>query len=160
MPVYIFNTFEDPSASPGTTEAFGVNDTDQIVGQYDIGTVMHGFLENGGTYTTLDDPSASPQGLGTVAQGINAAALIVGYYYDNANAVHRFLSNPNGGSYTTLDDPLALLGLGQGTLALGINDKGQIVGGYYSGHFNGLLTVTVSHGFLLSGGSYTTLDDP
>jgi len=30
------------------------------------------------SYTTLDDPSASPQGLGTVAQGINATGLIVG----------------------------------------------------------------------------------
>ena len=31
MPISIFNTFNDPSASTGTTQAFGVNDMDQIV---------------------------------------------------------------------------------------------------------------------------------
>ena len=31
MPINIFNTFNDPSARTGTTQAFGVNDTDQIV---------------------------------------------------------------------------------------------------------------------------------
>ena len=31
MLINIFNTFNDPSASTGTTQAFGVNDTDQIV---------------------------------------------------------------------------------------------------------------------------------
>jgi hypothetical protein len=30
----IFNTFDDPSAFTGTTQAFGVNDADQIVGFY------------------------------------------------------------------------------------------------------------------------------
>jgi len=33
-PIYIYNTFEDPSAFTGTTQALGVNDTDQIVGIY------------------------------------------------------------------------------------------------------------------------------
>src|SRR5262249_58478693 len=41
-----------------------------------------------------------------------------------------------------------------GTAALGINDRGQIVGLYITG---GGLSV---HGFLLSGGTYTTVDDP
>jgi hypothetical protein len=48
MPIRIFNTFNVPSA-PGTTEAWGVNDTDQIVGDYDnnsrfrfaVGTSLH-----------------------------------------------------------------------------------------------------------------------
>jgi hypothetical protein len=34
MPINIFNTFDDPSASTGTTDARGVNSTDQIVGDY------------------------------------------------------------------------------------------------------------------------------
>jgi probable HAF family extracellular repeat protein len=50
--------------------------------------------------------------------------------------------------YTILEDPLAT----QGTAALGINATGQIVG-YYA-------TANVEHGFLYSGGTYTTLDDP
>ena len=44
---------------------------------------------------------------------------------------------------TTLDDPAAT----NGTQAFGINNAGQIVGGYN----------IFAHGFLLSGGTYTTL---
>ena len=52
-------------------------------------------------------------------------------------------------TYTTLDDPLATR---VGTIAQGINATGQIVG-YYTASVN-------FHGFLLSGRTYTTLDDP
>jgi hypothetical protein len=56
MPVYTFTTFNDPLALPGTTQAFGVNDMDQIVGGYGV----HGYLLSGGTFTAIDDPSATP----------------------------------------------------------------------------------------------------
>jgi hypothetical protein len=75
MPVYIFNTFDDPSASTGTTQAIGVNDTDQIVGYYNNAIGRHGFLLSGGTYTTLDDPLAT---LETQALEINNSGQIVG----------------------------------------------------------------------------------
>src|SRR5712691_8901479 len=52
--------------------------------------------------------------------------------------------------FTALDDPSARTG--GATEAFGINASGQIVGLY--------TTVTAQHGFLLSGGMYTTLDDP
>jgi probable HAF family extracellular repeat protein len=52
-------------------------------------------------------------------------------------------------NFTTFDDPSAGTG---GTQAAGINDLGQIVGGYAG--------ADTSHGFLLSGGTYTTLTDP
>ena len=52
-------------------------------------------------------------------------------------------------TYTTLDDPSAT----RGTVATGINGAGQIVGEYFTAG-------SVSHGFLYSGGAYTTLDDP
>src|SRR5262249_26133058 len=48
----------------------------------------------------------------------------------------------------TLDDPLATTT----TVAWGINDLGQIVG-YY-------VNATGDHGFLYSGGFFTTIDDP
>jgi len=38
------------------------------------------------------------------------------------------------------------------TVAYGINNSGQIVGSYTN--------ASGAHGFLLSGGTYTTLDDP
>src|SRR5258708_9964470 len=53
-------------------------------------------------------------------------------------------------TYATFDDPLNTSG--DGTLASGINDTGQIVGTYAD--------ASGVHGFLLSGGSYTTLDAP
>src|SRR5260370_410350 len=53
-------------------------------------------------------------------------------------------------TYATFDDPLNTSG--DGTLASGINDTGQIVGTYAD--------ASGVHGFLLSGGSYTTLHAP
>src|SRR5437660_3829002 len=53
-------------------------------------------------------------------------------------------------NFSTFDDPSATSFVG--TQAFGINGSGQIVGAYANGSGN--------HGFLLSGGLYTTLDDP
>src|SRR5262245_37703045 len=101
MPTYIFNTFNDPSASTGT-QAWGVNGTDQTVGFYSDASGYHGFLFSGGVFTgvftTLNDPSATN---GTFATGINATGQIVGSFHDNTS-YHGFLYNPNGGTYTTL----------------------------------------------------------
>ena len=44
MRINIFNTFNDPSASTGTTQAFGVNDADQIVGYYQDAGGNHGYV--------------------------------------------------------------------------------------------------------------------
>jgi hypothetical protein len=49
-------------------------------------------------------------------------------------------------TFSTFDDPLGIT-----TRAFGINDMGQIVGDYQNAS---------AHGFLLSGGVYTPLDDP
>src|SRR6516225_2327728 len=51
--------------------------------------------------------------------------------------------------FTTLDVPSTPIA----ALARGINDSGQIVGTYFNGNL-------VSHGFLLSNGTLTTLDVP
>src|SRR5262245_59910002 len=107
MPVRIFNTFNDPLAGTGTTSAFGVNDTDQIVGYYQNATGNHGFLLSGGIYTTLDDPLAHAGNpfnpAGTIVIGINATGQIVGYYVDANGTNHGFLFS--GGGYTTLNHP-------------------------------------------------------
>jgi probable HAF family extracellular repeat protein len=115
MPVYNYTTLDDPLAT-GTTEAWGVNDIDQIVGRYiDATGKFHGFLYSGGRFTTLDDPFASGP-VGTTAFGINRGGQIVGYYRDASNHSHGFLYNRNDGTYTTVDDPLAT----GSTLARGI----------------------------------------
>src|SRR5262249_52968449 len=92
MPIQIFNTFDDPSGftTNGTTEAFGVNGMDQIVGYYHNGSGIHGILESCGTYNTLDAPTAT---FGTFARGINDAGQIVGSYNDGQS--HGFLFNPH-----------------------------------------------------------------
>ena len=69
MPVYMYTTFDDPSATVGTF-GNGINDTGQIVGNITNAGSQDGFLLSGGTYTAIDDPSATNQ---TVAQGINDA---------------------------------------------------------------------------------------
>ncbi len=104
---------------------------------------MHGFLLSGGTFTTLDDPSATTL---SQARSINSLGQIVGFYRD-AGGDHGFLFS--GGQFTTIDDPSG----GNATDAQGTNDAGQIVGYYRDS--NGLF-----HGFLLNGGTFTTLDDP
>ena len=50
-------------------------------------------------------------------------------------------------TYTTIDFPSAI-----STTAYGINDNDQIVGTYVD-------SLSRQHGFLLSGGTYTTVDD-
>jgi hypothetical protein len=53
------------------------------------------------------------------------------------------------GTYTQFDDPIAVYG----TSGTSINTAGDIVGIYFDGGVN-------AHGFLLSGGAYTTIDYP
>jgi len=126
----------------GGTFASGV-DGNKIVGWYvDANGYTHGFLYNGSTYTTLDDPN----GVGfTFAQGISGDN-IVGYYTDHSGKTHGFLYN--GSKYTTLDDPN---GVGA-TYAQGI-DGDNIVGWYVN-------STSGDHGFLYNGSKYTTLDVP
>src|SRR5262245_30377780 len=137
MPI-TFNTFDDPAALPGTTYAYGVNDSGQIVGWYYDGSGNggnHGFLLSGGTYTTLDSGAISPShGTPvTFAYGINDLGQIVGTTWQGTNS---FLFS--GGTYTTITgDPLATLG----NYPSDINDAGQIVGYYIDGrgHYHGYL---------------------
>jgi len=53
--------------------------------------------------------------------------------------------------FTTIDEPSSRTGFNH---AVGINGAGQIVGDYTD------ITHGATHGFLYSGGAYTTLDDP
>jgi probable HAF family extracellular repeat protein len=166
------------------TEAWGINDSGQIVGNYVVGRTFYAYLYRGGSYIEI---MGSGNGVPTSANGINNAGQIVGSY---AGFQHGYLLS--NGTYTTFDVPGAigiypfkinnsgqivgvygdanvishgfLLSDGKvmsldvpgamGTAALGINDAGQIVGNYTAEARNR------SHGFLLSGGSYTTLDVP
>ena len=80
----VFTTLDDPSATFGT-QAYGINNFDQIVGYWVDGTGhKNGFLWSGGGYTTIDDlqvvPGTNNRSFSdTAPQGINDAGQIVGF---------------------------------------------------------------------------------
>jgi hypothetical protein len=77
-----FITLQVPGAT--ATQAFGVNDSDWVVGAYTVsGGATHGFIWKPGHGFTLrvDDPN----GIGTtLLNGINDENDIVGFYTDSA----------------------------------------------------------------------------
>jgi hypothetical protein len=76
------STLVVPGAS--ATQAFGLNDSNEVVGQYTVGTggnaVTHGFTWWNGKFTTVDFPKASA----TTINGVNDEGDIVGFYTDAA----------------------------------------------------------------------------
>src|SRR3954447_19182344 len=72
---FSFTQIDVPGAV--TTEAFGINDAGQIVGEIvDITGFAHGFLDTGGSFTQIDVPGAQQ----TFAHDINNAGQIVGLF--------------------------------------------------------------------------------
>ncbi len=108
-------------------QAVGINNAGWVVGFYaDSMGVMHGYLFNGTSATTLDFVG----GMGTQAFGINNTGEIVGDYTDSMGVMHGFVYQ--GGVFHTVDDPN---GIGTTTIN-GINDQGQLVGFYTDANGN------------------------
>src|ERR1022692_588096 len=125
-----------------STAIFGVNNAGAMVGSYvDQAGVQHGFRLVGGKVKKIDDAN----GIGTSCFGINKAVAIVGYYFTSSYVAHAFLYQK--GTFTEVGPANST-----GSQAIGINDHGDINGNF--GDSNG------SHGFLLKGGAYSTIDVP
>lgn len=85
-------------AVPGAamTQAFGINDHDEIVGTYTVGSgsnaATHGFVwREGHGFQTVDDP----HGVGaTTINGVNNAGDLVGFYTDSAGNTDGMLAMP------------------------------------------------------------------
>ena len=146
-----YTTLDVPMTS--YTEADGINDLGHVVGTYQAGGKFHGYIYRNGTYATLDDPLGTVE---TVAQGVNNADQVVGYYIGSNGVFHGFFVDAAFGLYAPIDDPLAgttSSGNGEGTYAQGINNAHQIVGYYVDSSHR-------YHGFLYANGSYFPLDFP
>ena len=151
----VFTTIDFPGAE-GTgcgggagTGAVGINLLGDIVGVYAEGGTRHGFLLSRGSFTTIDPPGA----ICTQAMGISTAGDIVGWFIDAGGVYHGFLLS--GGIFTTIDVPVPG---NPDAGAFGIDPSGTFVVGFYSptaADINGLL----EHGFLLTGGIFTTTID-
>lgn len=132
-------------AVPGSkgNQATGINSKGEIVGIFvDLSSVTHGFLDNAGTFTTLDMAG------GTIEPfDINDLGEIVGAFLDAANVSHGF-SSPDGHTFTTFDVPGA-----KSTIAAGVNTAGVISGVWTD-------AANANHGFIYSGGSFTSIDFP
>jgi hypothetical protein len=89
-----FITLAVPGAS--MTQAFGLNDRDEVVGAYTVGSgnsaMTHGFTWRPGYgFRTVDDP----HGLGTtVINGVNDRGDLVGFYTDAAGNTDGMLALP------------------------------------------------------------------
>ena len=134
------------------TAAYGINDSGVIVGGYCPKAVVcpqgafspasDGFMDNNGTFTTIDFPGAQD----TTAFAINNSGAIVGYYIINNTGPHSFLYQ--NGRFTNIDYPGSNF-----TLALAINKFG-VVAGYFT------TTSGALHGFTYSKGIFSQIDRP
>lgn len=129
---------------PGSTEtdAFGVNNSNEIVGLYYDGTGEHGFTWTNGAVTTINVPGADS----TAATGVNDLGEVVGNY-QVGNATYGFTDN--NGVITTINSPGSTV-----TETWGINDSGTISGFYHDAS-------GAAHGFIRdAAGNVTTYDAP
>ncbi len=155
---YTFNTktggihvINFPMKGAGTA-AYGINDNGIIVGGYCPGSVVcpqgafnptsHGFVDDHGTFTTLDFPNAQD----TTARAINDDGVIVGFYVINATGPHAFMYE--NGMFTNIDFPGAAV-----TEATAVNNHGDIAGWFSDAAIG-------SHGFIYHKGKFTQIDKP
>lgn len=135
---YTFTTIDVPGAD--RTEAYGINNSGQIVGFFFDATGIHGFLKDGNSFTTINLPDV-PIGGFTEAFGINGLGQIVG-----SNGVDGFLIDGSDVIIIAVPDQTSF------SYASGINDTGQIVGTFAGAY--------ATHGFLKNGDTFTTIDGP
>jgi hypothetical protein len=85
---------------PGATatQAFGVNNGDEVVGDYTVGTgnsaTTHGFVwAPGFGFQTVNDPNGADS---TTINGVNDRGDLVGFYVDSTGNTDGLLATPQG----------------------------------------------------------------
>lgn len=156
----VFTSISFPNSAETTAE--GINKNGDIVGYYLDSKGTHGFLLSGGVFTPIDFPGAAAF---TQAWKINDGGEIAGRYQGGDGKHHVFtLTN---GSFSAVPDFPGALQVAPGNFNEdgGLNNVGDIVSTYCNSNpctgFGALeFGVTDEHGFLLSGGVFTTIDFP
>jgi hypothetical protein len=124
----------DPNAISTVTAA--INNSDEIAGFYTDTTpaaAIHGFIDEGGHFTTVDAPnSTETQLLGLNDNGIADGFAVIG------NVQHGILFNTLTDKFTILD-PMG----STSTTLNGINDAGEVVGFFVdaAGNTDGVLGI-------------------
>src|SRR5215469_13442497 len=146
---------------PGSkfTNALGINERGDIVGRYCILSVcaavgtgsFHGFLFRDGEFTTIDVPGA----LETDAFKITSSGEIGGGVVTADGKEQLFIWN--NGEFTTFAPPGGQpVSMDNG----GINERGDVVGVYCDVALPCLIVPMGTHGLLVSGDNFTTIDIP
>jgi hypothetical protein len=156
-----YTFIDEPNSIPGNPHAGqdtgtfiqGINDSASFAGSFADPTVhYHAFIFVGGVYTTIDPPGT----IKTNGYGLNDFGTVVGRFIDASQINHGFVYQ--NGAFTIVDAPgasMAQAGAFNGTYLTGINDRGDLTGYFYSGS-----TATSEHGFEISNGQFTQIDDP
>ncbi|HET7311663.1 MAG TPA: hypothetical protein VFJ17_10095 [Mycobacteriales bacterium] len=160
------------------TTVTGLDNTGRVVGFYQDGTGIHGFVDQTSDAVGTNATSVDVGGSGdTRLTAVNDAGTATGCTRDADGHVHGFLRSVDG-TITALDESQVTFGTAlegapppywhQGEVPVtgrdwaggicptGINSGGVVVG-YYTGD-NG--TGKTLHGFVLDGTTFTTYDDP
>jgi hypothetical protein len=137
------NTFSadinDPDGNGTNTTATAINNGGEIAGFFtNMAGDTVGFLDNGGTFTTVSVPGA----MSTMLLGLNNLGIADGVETGAAGNMHGIIFNSVTDSLQIFDDPN---GIGTTTFN-GLNDNGNITGFYVGGDDNthGLLATTTS----------------
>ncbi len=155
----VFTAINFPNAV--VTVAIGINASGDIAGYYVDNTTdtRHGFMLHAGVFSSIDYPGTSY----TEAWKINDSGQIAGRYVGADGNYHVYLLS--NGTFTSFDYPGALQTALQGySHAGGLNNLGDLTTDYASGApFKDLLSPKDAgnvHGFILSGGVFTSFDFP
>jgi hypothetical protein len=145
VPGATITTFNVPAAFNGFTFGDDINNDGVIVGAYRNGTGAHGFILDGGVFTTVDLVGANRD---TLLTGINDVGQTVGQYRDATTG--NFLGFVQDGANVVLLDASQPQ---PNTFVQGINNAGRVVGSVGGGG-------SPSRGFTFAGGVYEFFDAP
>jgi YD repeat-containing protein len=143
---------DDPSASDvnnAGTEVEGISPDGTVIvgGYYDSNLALHGFLLEGGTFTTYDVPGAAD----TVVDFDNRGTY-GGYYVSSTGAIFGFYVL-RGQLHTVATPGEASPAAGTGTELTGVSADGTLFGTVFPAG-------EPAYGFSLADGTYSTITDP